>query len=112
MTAVLKTESTAGESFDTLFDGAKSLVTGLGSMLRVTSHGARVHDSESRVKSQIKARFIAANRQRSRKSRRGNFRTRTFYSTYLLARRTERDATDAQLQVKNCTETQLQKLNS
>lgn len=41
MTSVLKNESSAGESFEVLIDGARSLVTGLGSMLRVSSDGAR-----------------------------------------------------------------------
>ena len=44
MTSVLKGESLAGESYETLFDGARSLVTGLGSMLRVSSFGAKVYD--------------------------------------------------------------------
>lgn len=48
MTSVLKSESSAGESYEVLFDGARSLVTGLGSMLRVSSYGAKVYDSESR----------------------------------------------------------------
>ena len=47
MTSVLKSESSAGESYEVLFDGARSLVTGLGSMLRVSSYGAKVYDSES-----------------------------------------------------------------
>ena len=47
MTSVLKAESSAGESYEVLFDGARSLVTGLGSMLRVSSYGAKVYDSES-----------------------------------------------------------------
>ena len=48
MTSVLKSESSAGESYEVLFDGARSLVTGLGSMLRLSSYGAKVYDSESR----------------------------------------------------------------
>ena len=107
MTTVLKTESTAGESFDTLFDGAKSLVTGLGSMLRVASHGARVYDYESQGKFQIKASFMAAKARPSRKGRRGKLSTRTSYLPYFLARRTGRNAdygtADAQLQVNNQT---------
>lgn len=46
MTSVLKAESSAGESYEVLFDGARSLVTGLGSMLRVSSFGAKVYDSK------------------------------------------------------------------
>ena len=49
MTSVLKDESSAGESYEVLFDGARSLVTGLGSMLRVSSFGAQVYGSESPV---------------------------------------------------------------
>ena len=45
MAVVLKTASEAGQSYDTLFDGVKSLVTGLGSMLRLTSHGASVENA-------------------------------------------------------------------
>lgn len=98
MTSVLKTESAAGESYDSLFDGAKSLVTGLGSLLRVVSHEASVSDSHSPGKSKIKASFITADERLSRKSRRLAFRSRT---TYSRARRSERDASDAQLQVKS-----------
>ena len=109
MTTTLKTESTAGESYDTLFDGAKSLVTGLGSMLRVASHGARRYDPESQGQSQIKASFVAAKARPSHKSRGRKLRTRTSYLPYLLARRTERNAdygtADAQLQVKNQIDT-------
>ena len=112
MTTVFKTESTAGESYDTLFDGAKSLVTGLGSMLRVASHGARRYDPESQGQSQIKASFMAAKARPSHKSRGRKLRTRTSYLPYLLARRTERDAdygtTDARLQVKNQTNAYIQ----
>ena len=96
MTSVLKTESAAGESYDSLFDGAKSLVTGLGSLLRVVSHEASVSDSHSPGKSKIKASFITADERLSRKGWRLAFRSRTSYSR---ARRSERDASDAQLQV-------------
>lgn len=41
MTEVLKKESSAGKSYEALFDGARSLATGLGSILRVTSYMAR-----------------------------------------------------------------------
>ena len=41
MTTVLKDESLAGKSYEALFDGARSLATGLGNMLKVSSYGAR-----------------------------------------------------------------------
>ena len=47
MTSVLKVESSAGETYEVLFDGARSLVAGLGSMLEVSSFGARIHDANS-----------------------------------------------------------------
>ena len=46
MTSVLKAESLAGENYETILEGARSLVTGLGSMLRVTSFGAKAYDSQ------------------------------------------------------------------
>ena len=49
MTSVLRDESSAGESYEVLLDGARSLVTGLGSMLRVSSFGAQVYGSESQI---------------------------------------------------------------
>ncbi|KAJ7334470.1 hypothetical protein OS493_014787 [Desmophyllum pertusum] len=39
MTVVLKKESSAGTSYEALFDSARSLATGLGSMLRVSAYG-------------------------------------------------------------------------
>ena len=100
MTSVLKAESTAGESYDSLLDGAKSLVNGLGSILRVASHEASVYDSHSKEKSHIKASFINADGQLSRKSRKLAFRSRTS-SPYLWVRRSERANCNAQLQVKD-----------
>lgn len=44
MTSVLKNTSSAGESYEVLFDGARSLVTGLGNMLRLSSYEAREYD--------------------------------------------------------------------
>ena len=41
MTELLKKESSAGKNYEELFDGARSLATGLGSVLRVTSYMAR-----------------------------------------------------------------------
>ena len=108
MTSVLKAESVAGESYDSLLDGAKSLVTGLGSLLRVVSYEASVYDSHSQKKSNIKASFITTDKHISRKSRRLAFRSRTSYSR---ARMSERDASDAQLQVKKRLELRVQNLN-
>ena len=98
MTLVLKARSKAGERYESLYDGAKSLVNGLGSMLRVAAHGARVYDSQSQGKFQIKASFVDAYEQLSHKSRGKRFRSRTSSLLHTLERRTERDA---QLQVKN-----------
>lgn len=99
MTSVLKAKSTAGESYDSLLDGAKSLVNGLGSILRVASHEASVYDSHSKEKSHIKASFIRTDERLLRKSRSSAFRSRTLQ--YLWARRSERDASDTKLQVNN-----------
>ena len=99
MTSVLKLGRTAGERYDSLFDGAVSLVNGLGSILRVVSHEARIHDSHSQGKSHTKASFITTDERLSRKSRRAAFTSRTS-SPYLWARRSERGASDTQLQVK------------
>lgn len=99
MTSVLKAESTAGESYDSLYDGAKSLVNGLGSMLRVAARRARVYDSKLQGNFRIKASFVDAYERLSRKSRRVTFRSIT--SPLSWTRRIERDAKDAQLQVKN-----------
>jgi len=41
MTEVLKKESSAGKNYEALFDGARSLASGLGSVLRVSSYMAR-----------------------------------------------------------------------
>ena len=101
MTSVLKVESARGERYDSLFEGAKSLVNGLGGILRVVSHEANVYDSHSQKKSHIKASFINADERLSRKSRKLAFRSRTSFLAYLWARRSERDASDAQLQVEN-----------
>lgn len=107
MTSVLKAESTAGESYDLLYDGAKSLVNGLGSILKVAARGARVYDSQSQGNFPFKASFVNANERLSLKSHRVTFRSRTSLP-YSLARRTKRDANDAQLQVKNCLELRVQ----
>lgn len=99
MTSVLKEESTAGERYDLLYYGAKSLVNGLGSILRVVSHEAGVYDSHSQEKSDIKASFITTDERLSRQSRKLAFRSRTL--PYLWVRRSERDSSDVQLQVNN-----------
>ena len=44
MIKVLKDESSAGKSYEALIDGARSLVTGLGNMLKVSSYGAREYE--------------------------------------------------------------------
>ena len=101
MTSVLKVESAAGERFDSLYDGARSLVNGLGSMLRVAARGARVYNSQSQGNFLIKASFV--DKYESRKRRGVTFRSRTSSLPYSLTKRTVRDANDEQLQVKNCS---------
>ena len=103
MTSVLKVESTAGERYDSLLDGSKSLVNGLGTILRVASHRASVYDSHLQKRSHIGGFHITTDEQLSRKSRTLSFKSRTSWP-YLWARRRERDASDAQLQVKNRSE--------
>lgn len=110
MTSVLKVESERGERYDSLFEGAKSLVNGLGGILRVVSHEASVYDSNSQKKSHIKARFIKADERLSRKSQELAFRSRTS-SPYFWAGRSERDASDAQLQVDSRQEIRVQNLH-
>ena len=43
MIEVLKKESSAGKYYEALFEGARSLVSGLGSVLRVSSYLARAY---------------------------------------------------------------------
>ena len=92
MTSVLRDESSAGESYEVLFDGARSLVTGLGSMLRVSSFGAQVYGSESPVT------HVQGSPQYRRRREIENRR-----SSGVLAKRHERDTdnglSDAQEQV-------------
>lgn len=95
MTVVFKKESTAGESYETLFDGAKSLVTGLASILRVSSHEARVYDSESLHESPTRDSFIAApDAQNLRKyqTERNYGKIKTSLLSYLLLKRMKRNA--------------------
>lgn len=47
MTSVLQEESSRGKNFEDLVDGATSLVSGLGSVLRVSSFGAKAYNSMS-----------------------------------------------------------------
>ena len=61
MTSVLKNQSAAGETYEALFDGARSLVTGLGSMLRVSSYRARMYGS---TLSEDSAHSLVLTRQR------------------------------------------------
>ena len=100
MTSVLKAESAAGEGYDSLYDGAKSLVNCLGSMLKVAARGARVYDSQPQGKFQIKAGFVDEYKRLSGKRRGVTFRSRTSSLRSSLARRTKRDANKAQLQVR------------
>ena len=108
MTSVLKAESAAGERYESLYHGAKSLVNGLGSMLRVAARGARAYNSQSQGNFQIKASFV--DEYESRKRRGIIFGSRTSSLPYSLTRRTISDSNDAQLQVKNCPEILVQNL--
>ena len=101
MTSTLKAESATGERYDLLFDGAKSLVNGLGGMLRVAAQGARVYDLESHGNFQIKASFVDVNKRLSLQSRKVTFTPRKSSLPYSLATRTRREAKDAQFQVRN-----------
>ena len=47
MTEVLKKESHAGKNYEALFDGAISLASGLGSVLRLSSYMARAYGAIS-----------------------------------------------------------------
>lgn len=101
MTSVLKKESTAGENFETLFDGAKSLVTGFGRMLRVSSHGARVYDSASLQESPNSEKLMAGPAEQN--PHQVKFRERTSLLPDHFVKRKKRDtdngATESQLQV-------------
>ena len=101
MASVLKKESTAGENFESLFDGAKSLVTGFGNMLRVSSHGARVYDSEFLQESPNSDKLMAVPAEQS--PHKGKFGKRTPLFPDLIVKRKKRDpdngVTESQLQV-------------
>lgn len=101
MSSILKVESATWERYESLFDGAKSLVNGLGGMLRVAAQGARVYDLESHGNFQIKASFVDVNKRLSLQSRKVTFTQRKSSLPYSLAKRTKREAKDAQFQVKN-----------
>jgi len=63
MTSVLQEESSRGKNFEDLIDGAMSLVSGLGSVLRVSSFGAKGYSSMSHEAS---ANWAKLNRKRRR----------------------------------------------
>ena len=69
MTTVLKAASEEGENYEALLDGAGSLVSGLGNMLRVTSYRAKVYDSDIGEKLQNQGNTDAENAQSSRNER-------------------------------------------
>ena len=87
MTTVLKEESSAGKSYETLLDGARSLAAGLGGMLRVSSYWAREY--EIRDTHQMNS----ANVHRQRKSLRS--------LDPAVQQRSKRDAAVELLQAKN-----------
>ena len=105
MTTVLKRESAVGESYETIFDGAKSLLTGLASILRVSSNRARLYDKESLHESDTSDSFIAAlDAQNLRKyPTERNGKHRASLLSVLLMKRFKRGAgdveSDTQLQV-------------
>lgn len=63
MTSVLQEESSRGKNFEDLIDGAMSLVSGLGSVLRVSSFGAKAYNSMSH---EVSAEWAKLNRRRRR----------------------------------------------
>lgn len=65
MTSVLQEESSRGKNFEDLIDGAMSLVSGLGSVLRVSSFGAKGYNS---VSHEATADWAKLNRRRRRRS--------------------------------------------
>ena len=65
MTSVLQEESSRGKNFEDLIDGAMSLVSGLGSVLRVSSFGAKGYNSMSH---EATAEREKLNRRRRRRS--------------------------------------------
>lgn len=65
MTSVLQEESSRGKNFEDLIDGAISLVSGLGSVLRVSSFGAKGYNS---VSHEATADWAKLNRRRRRRS--------------------------------------------
>ena len=65
MTSVLQEESSRGKNFEDLIDGAMSLVSGLGSVLRVSSFGAKGYNSMSH---EATADWEKLNRRRRRRS--------------------------------------------
>ena len=106
MITVLKRESAAGENFETIFDGAKSLVTGLASILRVSSNRERLYDNESLQEFDTSDSFIAAlDAQNLRKypTERNDGKHRASLLSDLLMKRLKRGAgdgeSDTQLQV-------------
>ena len=106
MTTVLQRESAAGENYETIFDGAKSLVTGLASNLRVSSNRARLYDKESLHESDTSDSFIAAlDAQNLRKypTDRNDGKHRASFLSDVLVKRLKRGAgdgeSDTQLQV-------------
>lgn len=63
MTSVLQEESSRGKNFEDLIDGAMSLVSGLGSVLRVSSFGAKAYNFMSH---EVSAEWAKLNRRRRR----------------------------------------------
>ena len=103
MTTVLKRESAAGESYETIFDGAKSLVTCLASILRVSSNRARLYDKESLHEYDTSDSFIAAlDGQTLRKylTDRNDGKHRASLLSDLLMKRLKRDADDGESETK------------
>lgn len=64
MTSVLQEESSRGKNFEDLIDGAISLASGLGSVLRVSSFGAKGYNSMSH---EATADWAKLNRRRRRR---------------------------------------------
>ena len=90
MIEVLKKESSAGKSYEALLEGARSLVSGLGSGLRVASYMARTYPISD------------SNRDSSNLYRRGRSFGKSISSFVGLKalKRPKRDAAKDQLEAK------------
>ena len=92
MTTVLKDESSAGKSYEAILEGARSLVTGLGNMLKVSSYEAREFEISDTYQ------LDSPNLYRRRRSLGGWM---VYFQDLRAHQRKKRDNTKEQLQAKN-----------